>query len=214
MNKKRAIAVACTSLLVGSSLSLTNFAAADEHQAATAPAVEKTHSTSADDSSTLEREATDAWREGKLETIYLFNRHLNNFTIDPEVMGNTVVLTGKVESDIDKELAEQLALGVEGISDVTNRLTVVPSEEARAGKKDGERSFSDKVEDATLTAEVKTKLLANTETGGLSIHVDTVARTVTLTGEVGSSAEKDLAEAIAKQVDGVVDVNNKLKIES
>tara|TARA_R110001599_G_scaffold353231_1_gene591126 strand:+ start:212541 stop:213155 length:615 start_codon:yes stop_codon:yes gene_type:complete len=204
MKKTRAIAtVAYTSLLLGSGLSLHTFA--DHHEGATVQA-----STTA----SMERKASDAWREGKLDTIYLFNRHLNNFTIDPEVRGNTVVLTGKVESDVDKELAEQLAKGIDGITEVTNRLLVVPSEEARANAAAGDRDFSDKVEDATLTAEVKTKLLANGQTDGLKIHVDTVARNVTLTGTVDSSAEKDLAGEITKQVDGVADVDNQLEVKS
>tara|TARA_R110001592_G_scaffold337300_1_gene623649 strand:- start:266862 stop:267476 length:615 start_codon:yes stop_codon:yes gene_type:complete len=204
MKTTRAIAtVACTSLLLGSAISLPAFAAHHEE-----PTVQ------ASTTASMERKASDAWREGKLDTIYLFNRHLNNFTIDPEVRGNTVVLTGKVESEVDKELAEQLAKGIDGITEVTNRLLVVPSEEARANAATGGQDFSDKVEDATLTAEVKTKLLANGETDGLKIHVDTVARTVTLTGTVDSSAEKDLAGEITKQVDGVADVDNKLNVKS
>lgn len=162
----------------------------------------------------LERQTSDAWREGKLDTIYLFNRHLNNFTIDPEVRGNTVLLTGKVESEVDKELAEQLALGMDGINEVTNRLVVVPSSEARNAAATGGQKFSDQVEDATLTAEVKTKLLANGETDGLAINVDTEARMVILTGHVKSAEEKALAGEIARNVDGVDKVNNELEIKS
>jgi osmotically-inducible protein OsmY len=143
----------------------------------------------------------------------LFNRQLNNFTIDPEVIGSTVVLTGTVDSEVDKELAEQIAMGIDGIAEVTNRLIVAPSGEDRSTTSSSGRTFSDKVEDATLTAEVKTKLLANDETDGLSIHVDTVAREVTLTGDVESAAEKDLAAEITRQVDGVIGVSNKLQVK-
>ena len=76
------------------------------------------------------------------------------------------------------------------------------------------RDFSDKVEDATLTAEVKTKLLANSETDGLAIDVDTEARIVTLTGNVKSAEEKALAGEITNNVDGVSKVNNKLIVNS
>lgn len=205
MNKRIAANVTFAALIAGSTLSSATLAG------------EPAEPTSAEPQSTvaqLERETSDAWREGKLDTIYLFNRHLNNFTIDPEVRGNTVVLTGKVESEVDKELAEQLALGMDGIDEVTNRLTVVPSKEAREAASKGDRNFSDKVEDATLTAEVKTKLLANGETGGLAIDVDTQARMVTLSGSVKSAEEKALAGEIAKNVDGVNKVNNKLEVKS
>lgn len=211
--KRKTIATtaAYASLILGSAISLPTFA--DQHKAAT---VEKHATTTAEPGkvSSIEKHANDAWREGKLDTIYLFNRHLNNFTIDPEVKGNSVVLTGKVESKVDKELAGQLAKGIDGITEVTNRLKVVSSEEARATVHEGDRKFSDKVEDATLTAEVKTKLLANGETSGLKINVDTVSRNVTLTGMVESSAEKDLAGEIAEQVDGVTNVDNKLEVNS
>jgi hyperosmotically inducible periplasmic protein len=200
MNNMKAVKLACTTLALSSVLSMPAYAGQE------AKTSEPTTSSS------LERQASDAWREGKLDTIYLFNRHLNNFTIDPEVMGTTVVLTGKVESEVDKELAERLALGVDGVTEVTNRLVVVAPEEARAGQSEDDRALSAKVEDATLTAEVKTKLLANEQTDGLDINVDTVRNAVTLSGTVDSSAEKDLAGEIARQVEGVADVSNKLMV--
>ncbi|CAA0102348.1 Osmotically-inducible protein Y [Halioglobus japonicus] len=201
MKNMKSIRLACTTLALSSVLCVPTYAGQEANTTSE-------HVTT----SSLERKASDAWREGKLDTIYLFNRHLNNFTIDPEVMGTDVVLTGKVESQVDKELAEQLALGVDGVTDVTNRLVVVAPEEARTGRSDGDRELSTKIEDATLTAEVKTRLLANEETDGLDINVDTVRNAVTLSGSVDSSAEKDLAGEIAQQVDGVDGVNNNLMV--
>ena len=204
MNRTTRVKGALTTLAMTALLSAPTFADQSAEQASTSDAEATMNS--------LERKASDAWREGKLDTIYLFNRHLNNFTIDPEVVGSTVILTGKVESDVDKALAEQLALGIDGVSEVENRLTVVTADEARSGKPEGERALSDKIEDATLTAEVKTQLLANDETHGLSINVDTVSRNVTLSGSVASAAEKDLAGALAEHVEGVSSVNNALTV--
>lgn len=152
--------------------------------------------------------ARDAWRAGKLESAYLLNRHLNNFSIDPDVQGDTVLLTGKVNSAVEKELAGQIALGIDGIQHVDNRLTVVNGEKLEPSND----SFSSKVADATLAAEVKIDLLANSETSGLDINVDVAAAKVTLRGEVASSEERDLAERIAKNVDGVASVENKLNV--
>ena len=67
--------------------------------------------------------------------------------------------------------------------------------------------------DATLTARIKTELLMNTNTSGLSIDVDSSRNEVTLTGEVNSDAEKDLAEKIAKNTSDNVVVNNKLTVK-
>lgn len=156
--------------------------------------------------------AKDAWREGKLESAFLFNRHLNNFTIDVEVEGSTATLAGKVDSAVDKELAEQVALSIDGIERVDNDLEIGHSRDDHRDEKSEDREFSDKVEDATLTAEVKLKLLANSETEGMSINVDTLNRAVTLSGEVDSAAEKALAEQIASNVNGVKRVNNELSV--
>ncbi|GAB5452459.1 MAG: hypothetical protein Hals2KO_27870 [Halioglobus sp.] len=154
--------------------------------------------------------ARDAWRAGKLESAYLLNRHLNNFSIDPDVQGDTVLLTGKVNSSVEKELAGQIALGIDGIQSVDNRLTVVNGEKLEPSSD----SFSSKVADATLAAEVKIDLLANSETSGLDINVDVAEARVILRGDVDSAEEKDLAERIASNVDGVASVENKLKVAS
>ncbi|MCB1842365.1 MAG: BON domain-containing protein [Halioglobus sp.] len=195
----------CGSLIVG--LAMAGGAQADQHRAE-----EKAVK---DDSRVVHEQSSsisNAWRDGKLETVFLLNRHLNNFAIDTEVMGNKVVLSGKVESDVDKELAQELALGVEGIDEVDNRLMVVGKDEAMAAAKETDDSFAQKVDDATLVAEVKIKLLASDEIDGLAINVDAQGSTITLSGKVDSSARKDLAGKIAGNVDGVKNVDNKLTV--
>lgn len=157
----------------------------------------------------------DAWLDGKVETALLVNRHLNNFEIDTDVKGRTVVLTGTVNSDIDKELAGEIAKGIEGVNKVKNKLTVEKSDNMMHEKhqdKDADRSFSNWYYDATTTAEIKSKLLWNGETSGLSVNVDTMYGQVTLKGEVNSSAEKDLVEQIAENTDGVRNVDNQLTV--
>jgi osmotically-inducible protein OsmY len=203
MKNRNILALACTSFILGGAFST--------------PVLAEHHEMSKDNGSVSRDttdKASDAWREGKLDTLYLFNRHLNNFSIDPEVRGNTVTLIGKVDSNVDKDLAEELAKGIDGITNVDNQLTVVPSDEARENYDENDRTFSEMVEDSTLTAEVKTKLLANSQTSGMQINVDTAGREVTLSGKVDSDAEKDLAGQIAENVDGVSRVNNKLTVKA
>lgn len=67
------------------------------------------------------------------------------------------------------------------------------------------------VDDATITASVKSKLLADDQVKGTSINVDTSNGTVRLTGSVSSQAEIDRALQIARGVDGVKNVENNLK---
>ncbi|HET6724809.1 MAG TPA: BON domain-containing protein [Gammaproteobacteria bacterium] len=68
------------------------------------------------------------------------------------------------------------------------------------------------VSDSAITAAVKSKLLANSSTSGMDIHVETNHGVVTLSGTVSSDAEKDLAERIARNTDGVTDVTNNLNV--
>ena len=168
------------------------------------------------DSSKFEGAAKDAWITGKIETVYTLNEHLNPFRIDTDVNDGVVLLTGTVESEIDRDLAAELAKGVEGVVDVENELVVETAARTAAderGEAEG-RDFGGWVDDATTTAAVKTKLLANSNTKGLKIDVDTKADVVTLSGRVGSQTEADLAEEIARNTGDVKDVRNNLVVDA
>lgn len=69
------------------------------------------------------------------------------------------------------------------------------------------------VKDAAITTSVKAKYLADDTLKGTDISVDTEQGVVMLTGSVQSDAAKDLAEQIARGVDGVTSVNNKLTVK-
>ena len=154
---------------------------------------------------------TDARREAQIWTTYATNPHLHAFDLKVEVKGSKATLSGKVQSGTAKDLAEQIALGVDGIKQVDNRLIVDASYEPPK-RVAGERSFGDMVQDATITASVKSKLLWNSQTDGLDIHVDTNHGQVTLTGTVAFGTEKDLAGQIAKNTKDVVGVSNQLMV--
>ena len=69
------------------------------------------------------------------------------------------------------------------------------------------------ISDSAITADVKAKLLANPGTKGFDIHVETNHGVVTLHGTVRSTAEKELAERLAKGADGVKAVDNDLTVK-
>ncbi len=158
----------------------------------------------------------DGWREGKLETIFLLNPHLNNFALDAEISGETLILTGTVKEAIDRDLAEAIAESIDGIKSVENRI-VVKSEEGVTAKADTETedkdsTLSQRIQDITTTTTIKGKLLKSPHIAGLAINVDTSNGHVTLTGEVESSAARDLAWRLAKNTRGVVEVRNNLDV--
>lgn len=159
----------------------------------------------------------DAWLHGKLETALLFNEHLNSFDINTDVKGGTAYLRGAVESDIDRDLAEEIAKSIKGVNKVENDLEVdkTKAQMARNDEKSIERQgFRQDVLNATLTARIKSKLLVNNNTGGLSIDVDSREGVVTLTGTVDSEQEKELATRIAANTEGTKSVNDQLTVEA
>ena len=85
---------------------------------------------------------------------------------------------------------------------------VLPLFAAACGK-----TVGDTIDDATITARVKTALLNDPDIGGLRIDVDTFKGVVTLSGSVKSAAERDKAMAIARKIGGVTDVKSSLQIQ-
>ncbi|KXI28078.1 BON domain-containing protein [Paraglaciecola hydrolytica] len=151
--------------------------------------------------------AKDAWIDGKAETTLLFNEHLSSFDINTDVKDGVVMLTGKVEREVDKALATELIMSLDGVTDVNNELTVVNQNEE-------DSEIMDDLKDSKVETVVKTRLLFESEVSGLDIEVEANKGTVTLTGKVDSEAERDLAIAIAKRTNDVKNVIDKLQIVS
>ena len=68
-------------------------------------------------------------------------------------------------------------------------------------------------EDATITTNVKAKLVADPTVSGTAINVDTKDGVVTLTGTVDNDAARTKAETIAKGVEGVKSVKTNLTVK-
>src|SRR5690606_38013479 len=85
----------------------------------------------------LSRQLTEARQEGSVWTAFALNRHLSPFSIDVEIENGVAILTGEVESEVDRDLAEQVALGVEGIREVDNQLKVEGETADRAADDSG-----------------------------------------------------------------------------
>lgn len=150
----------------------------------------------------------NAWKAGLIDGAFLFNEHLNHYHIHTKVNGNSAQITGVVSNPIERALAEQIALSVDGIDHVKNELEINTTS-AKESAPAGEPFFTD----AAVTTKVKSQLLANTETNGLNIEVKASGNIVTLTGEVPSGVEKELAYYITRNTGGVRRVINKIEVE-
>ena len=164
----------------------------------------------------MEKGAKDAWIDGKAEATLLFNGSLDSFDINTDVKNGNVVLTGKVENSVDKKLAEELVANIDGVTSVDNKLTVVADNDMHSDMSDdmeeGVEEGTSELTDAKIATVIKTRLLMDTDISGFDIDVDVENGVVTLTGEVDSDAERDLAVEIAKNASDVKDVESDLRV--
>ena len=150
-----------------------------------------------------------ARQEGALQTALALNRLLNPFKIEVAIEGQTARLQGQVENEVERELAGQVALATAGIEQVDNQLQVTPQLVDETLQR---RAYAQRLEDATLTAIIRARLLWSSQTHGLPIEVDSRAGVVTLRGRVTSAEAKQMAGSVAGSTDGVYLVNNLISL--
>jgi hyperosmotically inducible periplasmic protein len=159
---------------------------------------------------TMSQDVKEARQEAQIWTTYALNPHLRANDLKVRVHGGTATLTGNVEEGVSKDLAKQIALGVDGVKDVDNQIVV--KADYRAPPRTSERTYGEAIDDASITAAVKSKLLWSKHTDGLTTDVDTRWGKVKLTGTADTSAAKDLAGRLAMNTRGVVSVDNQLSV--
>lgn len=160
----------------------------------------------------VSQEITNARQESQIWTTYALSPHLRADDLKVTVVNGKATLTGNVADEVNKDLAKEIALGVKGISAVDNQIVV--NADYQPPKSGAERSFGDAIDDASITTSIKSKLLWGKSTEGMATHVETKYGRVTLAGTVASAAERDLAGRIAKNTNGVVAVDNQLKVDT
>lgn len=166
-----------------------------------------------------EKGAKDAWIDGKAEATLLFNGNLDSFDINTDVNNGNVVLTGKVDHSVDKKLAEELVSNIDGVMSVDNQLSIIEEKDmdkmASDMSDDAESEYDEQtgtLTDAKIATVIKTRLLMDSDISGFDIDVDVQAGNVTLTGNVDSDAERQLAVEIAKNASDVKNVEDNLQV--
>lgn len=138
----------------------------------------------------------------KVKTALIENPSTKARQINVETKQGVVQLNGFVDNASEKQAAEATAKSVTGVASVANNLQI----------RSGERSAGTVVDDATITTRVKSALIADARTKAYKVEVKTYKGVVSLGGFVASDAEKQLAESLAQNVDGVVKVQNGLMV--
>jgi len=150
-------------------------------------------------------ESSDAWLRMKVKTILFLHRSLSDSKTEVNVNDGIVTLQGEATSQAQKELTTEYAKDVEGVKDVKNEMTVTKKRKAQ--------TVGQKIDDASITAQVKMTLLYHRSTSALNTKVETKRGVVTLHGKAGNAAELDLATKLANDVAGVKGVRNLMTIK-
>jgi hyperosmotically inducible protein len=157
------------------------------------------------------QDITDARQEAQIWTTYTLSPYLSASDLSVTVHEGMAILTGKVNEEVNKDLAKQIALGVSGIQKVDNQIVVQADFSPPASTA---RGYSEVVEDASISAAVKSKLIWSKYTDAQAVAVETLGGKVTLTGLAESAKAKELAGRMAMNTRGVVSVDNQLKLAS
>jgi hyperosmotically inducible protein len=150
---------------------------------------------------------SDAWLLEKVKVTLLFRRNVSAVTTEVHVKDGIVTLRGDAASQAQKELTAEYAKDVEGVKSVNNEMTVSKNSEITMARVVG------KIDDASITGQVKISLLFHRSTSALSTKVETKDGVVTMYGKASNAAEKDLVTKLVNDINGVKSVNNRMTIE-
>lgn len=152
-------------------------------------------------------EKSDTWIGRKVKLVLLFHRNVSASGTGVSVKDGIVTLTGAASSQAQKDLTAEYAKDVDNVQSVINEMTVlVPTEMA-------ERTIGEKIDDASVTAQVRAALAAHRSTSSVRTKVETRDGEVTLTGIAKNAAEKSLVEKLASDIYGVTSVKNKMTVQ-
>ena len=152
-------------------------------------------------------EHSDGWTGMKVKSALLFHRNVRATKTDVNVKDGIVTLTGEAASLAQKELTTEYARDVEGVKKVKNEMTIATT----PAKPD--QTIGEKIDDASITAQVKSSLLSHLSTSAIETKVHTTDGVVTISGLVKNPAEKSLVTRLATDIHGVKRVVNNMTVE-
>ncbi len=139
----------------------------------------------------------------KVKSALLGDQEMKGLGIKVETRKGTVQLSGFADSQAQVDRAITVARGVEGVKEVENSLTL----------KQGKVTVGNKVDDGIITAKVKSVLLSDPSVKAFDIAVATSKGEVQLSGFVDNQLQIEHAIEVARGVEGVRGVDNKMSLK-
>ena len=166
-------------------------------------------------------EHSDAWMALKIRSRLLVKANVSAATTTVSVQDGVVTLSGTAKNSAQKELTEAYTKDIDWVKSVNNQIVVrdtdtsAPSDRTYANNNDRDReTMGEKIDDASITSQVKFALLIHKSTSALKTKVTTTDGVVRLTGDANSDAEKSLATKLAQDVRGTRSVTNDMRVKS
>lgn len=151
-------------------------------------------------------EHSDAWINVKVKSALLFHRNVSATGTTVYVKDGVVTLQGEAASLAAKELTTEYVKDVDNVKEVKNDMTIAVTPGTHA------ETMGDKIDDASITAQVKSSLLSHHSTSALHTTVTTTDGVVTISGTAKNEAEKSLVTKLATDINGVTSVVNNMTV--
>ncbi len=151
-------------------------------------------------------EHSDSWIGWKVKSALLFHRNVSATGTTVYVKDGIVTLQGEATSIAERELTTEYAKDVDNVKEVKNEMTIAKTP-VIAGE-----TMGDKIDDASITAQVKSSLLSHRSTSALKTRVETTNGVVTLGGVAKNDAEKSLVTKLVTDINGVTSVVNNMTV--
>lgn len=124
----------------------------------------------------------------------------------PAALAAALVLAACGPRDSDTTVGKNVDRAVAGAKEGLN--------DAKRATNEAATTVTAAAADATITTKINAALAADDKLKAIKINVDTSNGRVVLTGSAPDGGSRDRATTLAKAVDGVVDVDNRLAVDA
>ena len=152
-------------------------------------------------------EKSDEWLAVNVKTMLLMHRSVSGLDTEVSAKDGIVTLRGEAINQAQKQLTTEYVMDVEGVKDVRNELVVMVTPKTES------ETMGDKIDDASITSQIKFSLMFHRSTRVLKTQVKTENGEVTLSGMARNAAEKELVTKLVNDINGVTKVNNQMVIQ-
>jgi osmotically-inducible protein OsmY len=154
------------------------------------------------------RDVSDAGITAQVKAAFALSKRISAYEIGVETKGGVVTLTGQAPSEVDRELAGDVAKDTTGVKQVDNQIRVEP------GLKPSDASLREnaRVTDLEIHANLRERLAASEFLSGNEINVSVKDRVVTLAGRTQTPQQKAGVEQLARSIPNVANVVNQLTV--